>query len=43
MKTWHKATQHYIILFKDWGGVGEEGLKIQRGKSLHVGKKKGCW
>lgn len=24
-KTWHKTNQSYIILFKDWGGVGREG------------------
>lgn len=40
MKSWHKTTHPYIILFKDWGGVGREGLKGRRENfSLHIGKK----
>ena len=36
MKTWHKITQSYIILFKDWGGVGMGGIKKQEGKALYM-------
>lgn len=43
MKTWHKTKQSYIILFKDWGGVGREGgITEWEGRFLHVGGKKGC-
>lgn len=40
MKTWHKAAQSYIILLKDWGGVGRQGLKGGRGKFFACRKKK---
>lgn len=34
MKTWHKTTQSYIILFKDWGEVEKGRIKKWEGKAL---------
>lgn len=35
-KTWHKTVQPYIILFKDWGGVGRGRIKRLEGKILCI-------